>query len=75
VHAPAPLHTVADIAEPALQLAATHWMVPPGNAHAVALLPSHEPAQGAVPAHLVREPRGVPLTVTQCPRLLLSPQL
>ena len=75
VHAPAPLQTVAAVAEPALQLAATHVTVPPGKAHAVALAPSHAPVQGAVPAHLVRVPRGVPLTVTQWPRLLVSPQL
>jgi hypothetical protein len=75
VHAPAPLHTDAVVVEPLLQLAGVHCVPPPGKAHAVALAPSHAPAQGAVPVHLVRVPRGAPATVMHRPTLLLSPQL
>lgn len=72
VQAPAPLQTVAVVAEAAEQVAVAQVIVPPGKEHAVALLPPQLPAQGAVPPHGVRLLRGVPVTVTQVPTLLDS---
>jgi hypothetical protein len=75
VHAPLPLQVVAAVDLPTAQLAGVHCTVLSGNVQAVGLVPLHAPTQAAVPPHFVRLPRGAPVTVTQWPRLLLSPQL
>jgi hypothetical protein len=74
VQAPAPLQTVAVVAEPPRQLAATQVVALPGKTQAVPPLPVQLPAQGAVPPQGARPERGVPLTVTQVPTLLVSLQ-
>jgi hypothetical protein len=69
-HAPAPSHVAADVAMPIEQLAAAHATELPGNAHAVAFVPSHCPLQVPAPVHAIREPCGAPVvTVLQVPML------
>jgi len=72
VHAPAPSHTVAVVAIPFKQLPAVHWVLLPGYWQRAGSIPLHCPAHDPVPAHAVRAARGVPITGTQRPGVLLS---
>jgi hypothetical protein len=68
-HPPAPSHAASSVATPDAQLAPRQMVSAAGYAHAVALDPSHVPAQ-AVPslAQAWRAPWGVPTTSVQTPK-------
>jgi hypothetical protein len=74
VQAPPPLHAVADVADPAEQVAAVQATLLPGKVQAVPFEPLQLPAHGAVPPQAPRLPRGVPVTLTQVPGLAVSLQ-
>ena len=74
VQAPALLQTVAEVATPPAQLAATQVTDEPANVQAAPLLPLQVPAQGAVPPQGARPLRGAPETDTHTPTLPDSAQ-
>jgi hypothetical protein len=69
LHAPAPLHVLTCVSVPALQVAAPHAVVPPGNLQAVRSTPLHVCAQLAdpPPVHAERPPTGAPVAGEQVP--------
>ena len=69
-HVPAPVQLAATVAIAAAHVGARHCVVDGGNAHAVRLVPSHDPLQSVPsPAHAVRPATGAPVTALQAPTL------
>jgi hypothetical protein len=71
-HMPLPSHVAASVAIPAVQAAVRQDCAVPGYVHVSRLAPSHVPAQGVpAPAHALCDGRGVPVTATHCPEILI----
>jgi hypothetical protein len=74
VQEPDPLQTLAGVPTPFVQVPGVHSTVSSAYVHVAAVFPSQVALHVPVPAHVERDPRGVPVTIVHVPAVFCSLQ-